>query len=59
MEPDRKLCIICGVELPFYLGPDDLCPRCKGEVRDGIITPGFGLSNLSGGRWNHEYLYRM
>ena len=28
----------CGVELPFYLVPDDLCPRCKGEVRDGIIS---------------------
>ncbi len=39
MEPDRKLCKFCGVELPFYLGfGEDLCPRCKGEVRDGIIS---------------------
>ena len=27
--PDRKECVKCGVELPFYLGPDDLCPSCR------------------------------
>jgi len=33
--PDRNECVKCGVELPFYLGfGEDLCPRCKGEVRE-------------------------
>jgi len=33
MEPDRKLCKFCGVELPFYLGfGEDLCPRCLSRL---------------------------
>jgi len=49
--PDRNECVKCGVELPFYLGPDDLCPRCKGEVsvKPKLTEGSNGLRSGEGG----------